>query len=169
MPCLKSVLQRYEKKQRAIPWGGLFFSWKDSNQSWTGSNPPLPSALFRLFGIHFKEMRFFHHIHKLDQFMKGLWRLHLGFWYLQADISWSYSFITPLQCTWLEIKPLRSKTIKAGSNVIQLLWFQQLSAHLLLPRKTSRGLETQAESDRCLWLDSSPPENSTSKRLQSRG
>lgn len=89
LPCHVWNLCCKDMRKNILPFPEVFFSWKDSNQSWTGSNPPFPSALSGQFGLKLKEMRFFITSTKPNQFMKGSWWLQLGFHYLQADFSWS--------------------------------------------------------------------------------
>lgn len=87
---------------------GFVFFWGESNQSWMGSNPPIPLDHYSPLGLKSKEMSF-SNCHKLKWFMK---EIALTLSWIFGTCQTSVGLLPSLQFSWLTFNPPNSTNNK---------------------------------------------------------
>lgn len=99
---------------------GFVFFWGESNQSWMGSNPPIPLDHYSPLGLKSKEMSFSNR-HKLKWFMK---EIALTLSWIFGTCQTSVGLLPSLQFSWLTFNPPNSTNNKDTlKERILKLWF----------------------------------------------
>lgn len=163
---------------------GFVFFWGESNQSWTGSNPPIPLDHYSPLGLKSKEMSFSNR-HKLKWFMK---EIALTLSWIFGTCQTSVGLLPSLQFSWLTFNPPNSTnnkdTLKERilCRVKQVQLFKgdtHIHTHTFISWKTGVpsnkvdswcfSLQRQLKSDRYQRLCGSLLESFTSKQLECKG